>query len=136
MIAGISGEPGIGKSTLLESFIAELHKQSERPTIVRSRCSENLAGSEAYAPVLEALDGLRTRARSSFDTLMHSVAPTWHAKLAAAGEQERDAAAAASQERMKRELRAFLADASRRAPLVWVIEDLHWADIATIGHAD
>src|SRR5439155_23070600 len=75
LIVGVSGEPGIGKTTLLESFMRELRGAPERPTVVRVRCSENLAGSDAYLPVLEALDSLRTRPRSSFDTLMHSVAP-------------------------------------------------------------
>jgi serine/threonine protein kinase/tetratricopeptide (TPR) repeat protein len=134
-IVGISGEPGIGKSTLLESFMADLQSAGERPTVVRVRCSENLAGSEAYLPVLEALDSLRSRGHSSLDSLMRSVAPTWHAQLTASTAAVDDgggAAAAASQERMKRELRAFLLDASRRAPLVWLIEDLHWADVSTI----
>jgi serine/threonine protein kinase/tetratricopeptide (TPR) repeat protein len=131
-IVGISGEPGIGKSTLLEAFMSELQASGDRPTIVRSRCSENLAGSEAYLPVLEALDAMRTKGRSSFDALMRSVAPTWFARLAGATDDDRGSAADASQERMKRELRAFLHDASRRAPLVWIIEDLHWADVSTI----
>ncbi len=133
-IVGVSGEAGIGKSTLLEAFMTELQVADERPTVVRVRCSESLAGNEAYLPVLEALDGLRSRGRASFDQLMRSVAPTWHAQLAhsVAGDDERAAAAAASPERMKRELRAFLFDASRRAPLVWIIEDLHWADVSTI----
>jgi serine/threonine protein kinase len=135
MIVGISGEPGMGKSTLLEAFMSDLQRPGERPTVVRVRCSENLAGSEAYLPVLEALDSLRSRGRSSLDALMQSVAPNWHAQLApstTSPEDGRGSAAAASQERMKRELRAFLLEASRRAPLVWLIEDLHWADVSTI----
>jgi tRNA A-37 threonylcarbamoyl transferase component Bud32/tetratricopeptide (TPR) repeat protein/Cdc6-like AAA superfamily ATPase len=130
VIVGVTGEPGIGKSTVLEAFMVELQKADERPTLVRVRCSENLAGSEAYLPVLEALEDLRSRARSSFDALMRSVAPTWHAQLVAT--DGNGATAAASPDRMKRELRAFLSEASRRAPLVWLIEDLHWADVSTI----
>lgn len=129
VIVGVTGEPGIGKSTLLEAFMAELQQVAERPALVRVRCSENLAGSEAYLPVLEALEELRSRAGSSFDALLRSVAPTWRAQLVASDDS---GAAAASPDRMKRELRAFLAEASRRAPLVWIIEDLHWADVSTI----
>ena len=140
MIVGVSGEPGIGKTTLLEAFMSELQNAAQRPTVVRVRCSENLAGNEAYLPVLDALDSLRSRGHSSFDALMRSSAPNWHAQLAVSAIAATDSAsaeavppgAAASQERMKRELRAFLFEASRRAPLVWIIEDLHWADVSTI----
>ena len=35
--------------------------RGERPTIARGRCSESLAGIEAYLPILEVLDGLLHR---------------------------------------------------------------------------
>ena len=129
----IAGEPGIGKTTLLEAFLSALQRSDDRPIVVRSRCSESLAGNEAYLPVLEALDSLRSRGHASLDNLMRSVAPTWHAQVSTST----DAAAtyartAQSQERLKRELRAFLAEASKQAPLVWLIEDLHWADVSTV----
>ncbi|MEZ5316782.1 MAG: protein kinase [Vicinamibacterales bacterium] len=136
LMMGVSGEPGIGKTSLLEDFLGEIAGSGDHPTIMRGRCSENLAGNEAYLPVLEALDGLLARAGgSSFDTLMRTVAPTWHAQVSTAstGDGEgREAIPAASQERMKRELGALFHDLSRRAPLVWVIDDLHWADVSTV----
>ncbi len=137
---GIAGEPGIGKSSLLDDFLAHLEALEVRPTIARARCSENLAGADAYLPVLEALDSLRgrgARGRGNFDTLIQTVAPTWAAQMlsGAAKQPESEEAGrspAVSQERMKRELSALLQDLSRRAPLVWVIDDLHWADVSTI----
>ncbi len=39
---------------------------------------------------------------------------------------------AASQERMKRELGAFLQEVARLRPLVLFFDDLHWADVSTI----
>ena len=35
---------------------------AERPIVARGRCSERLAGAEAYLPILEALDSLLHRA--------------------------------------------------------------------------
>ena len=61
LILGVSGEAGIGKSSLIEDFLVELTTRPERPIVARGRCSERLAGVEAYLPVLEALDSLLHR---------------------------------------------------------------------------
>ena len=52
------GEPGIGKTSLVEDFLTELGTAAGAPIVARGRCSERLAGAEAYLPVLEALDSL------------------------------------------------------------------------------
>ena len=53
----VVGEPGIGKTTLVEEFLADAVADGSC-TVARGRCSERLAGSDAYLPVLEALDSL------------------------------------------------------------------------------
>jgi tetratricopeptide (TPR) repeat protein len=138
-ILTILGEPGIGKTMLVEDFLAELAQQPERPFLVRGRCSERLAGAEAYLPVLEALDNLlHTSSWGSVQTLIKSVAPTWYVQVAhAAASQDsvarvREEAQAVSQERMKRELGALLQEASRLRPFVLFLDDLHWADVSTV----
>jgi hypothetical protein len=40
--------------------------------------------------------------------------------------------AAGSQERLKRELLAFVVEMSREAPLVLFLDDVHWADVSTV----
>lgn len=134
VMIGITGEAGIGKSSVLDEFLCEIEGAPERPIVVRARCSENLAGAEAYLPVLEALDNLRSR--GGVDSLLRTVAPTWSAQLLVPSTETTDLAhearPAASQERMKRELSGLLRDLSRGAPLVWFIDDLHWADVSTI----
>jgi hypothetical protein len=135
----VLGEPGIGKTNLADDFMAELTRQPERPFLVRGRCSERLAGSEAYLPLLEALDQLLHRANSSsVGSLIKSVAPTWYTQVAhAAASQDsvarvREEAPAVSQERMKRELGVLLQEASKQRPFVLFLDDLHWADVSTI----
>jgi tRNA A-37 threonylcarbamoyl transferase component Bud32 len=138
-ILTVLGEPGIGKTNLVEDFLAELSEVPERPIVVRGRCSERLAGAEAYLPVLEALDNLLHRSSwSAIHSLIKSVAPTWYVQVAHAGVSQdsvarvRDEAPAASQERMKRELGTLLQEASRLRPFVLFLDDLHWADVSTI----
>ena len=54
----LSAEAGIGKTTILDAFVRLLEDRGEAVRVGRGRCSERLAGSEAYLPVLEALDSL------------------------------------------------------------------------------
>src|SRR5581483_4589951 len=65
--------------------------------------------------------------------------PTWYAQVATHTPEPvaivadiREPMAAASQERMKRELGALLLELSRTQPVVVFIDDLHWADVSTI----
>src|SRR5436305_288610 len=54
----VTGEPGIGKTTLVEDFVSELATTGLPFAWARGRCSERLAGTEAYLPFLEALESL------------------------------------------------------------------------------
>jgi tRNA A-37 threonylcarbamoyl transferase component Bud32 len=138
-VLSVMGEPGIGKTILVEHFLAELAMLPERPFVVGGRCSERLAGAEAYLPVLEALDSLlHGSSWSSVETLIKTLAPNWYVQVAHAGSNQesiarvREEAPAASQERMKRELGALLLEASRLRPFVLFLDDLQWADVSTI----
>jgi predicted Ser/Thr protein kinase len=111
----ISGEPGMGKTTLVEDFLSVLTAHRAPHSVARGRCSERLAGTEAYLPLLEALDSLiHAEGGESAAHLMKLVAPTWYAQIAPL-----DGASAiadvkgTSQERMKLEISAFLEETSR-----------------------
>ena len=54
----VAGEAGLGKTTLVEDFLTQIHHTNPACLIARGRCSERLAGAEAYLPFLEALDSL------------------------------------------------------------------------------
>jgi predicted ATPase len=133
----LAGEPGIGKTTLVEEFVNELTATARSCHVARGRCSERLAGTEAYLPFLEALESLlRGAAGDALACLLQAVAPTWYAEIApssvASSAAPPPAACAPSRERLKRELLAFFQDAARDRPVVLFLDDLHWADAATV----
>jgi len=88
---------------------------------------------------LEALESLLHRESGvAMAGALKRVAPTWYVQVAPlAGKDSSlsrvmEEAKAASQERLKRELIAFLQEASRLRPLVFFLDDLHWADVSTV----
>jgi hypothetical protein len=139
VMVGVFGEPGIGKSTLVEDALGEMAVHVLRPCIARGKCSERLAGAEAYLPLLEVLDELlQPGSGGGFSDMMRTVAPTWYAHIAppSAGsrttDRTREDLKHASQEHMKRELAALFQEISHVRPLVLFIDDVQWADPSTI----
>jgi predicted ATPase len=135
LLVCVTGEPGLGKSTLVEDFLDELAASGRPHSVAHGRCSERLAGAEAYLPVLEALDSLlKGQGGAGAAELMKQEAPTWYVQLAPLAANDPSlagvlaAAQGASQERLKRELGVFLDEVSRRRPLVMFLDDVHWAD--------
>src|SRR5262249_52954338 len=55
LVVCVTGEPGLGKTTLVEGFLEGLAGGEQSYALARGRCSERLAGAEAYLPLLEAL---------------------------------------------------------------------------------
>jgi predicted ATPase len=138
MVMCVSGEPGIGKTTLVENFLDEL-TESGGAYLARGRCSERLSGAGAYLPLLEVLDAL-IHAPNGGDHLarvMKLLAPTWYAQVAPLATHDSSGSRAAadnrgvSPERLKRELAQFIEEVSRLRPLVLVLDDVHWIDLSS-----
>jgi predicted ATPase len=135
----VTGEPGLGKTTLIESFLDELSAGGLPCSVARGRCSERLAGAEAYLPILEALDNLlQGDGGAAAAGLLKQLAPTWYVQLAPLAADDpplagvRADAEPASQERRKRDLGVFLEQLARLRPLVLFLDDIHWADPSTV----
>jgi DNA-binding winged helix-turn-helix (wHTH) protein/tetratricopeptide (TPR) repeat protein len=138
LLVCVAGEPGIGKTTLVEKFLSDLYASGAKFSLAMGRCSQRLAGSEAYLPFLEALGSLLRSDCGEAKHKLRALAPSWYAQLFPLSESEpSDAALQAyarttTQERVKRELGAFLGEIARAETLVLFFDDLHWADSSTI----
>ena len=136
-LAFVSGEAGVGKTTLTEVFQQRLSR-SGRCTVARAECVQQYGPGEAYQPLLEILTRLaRTPLRRELIRALRRFAPLWLAQLPALPTSADAASLArrtvgATPERMLRELTDALEALAERAVLVLQIEDLHWSDPATI----
>jgi predicted ATPase len=133
----VTGEPGIGKTALVEAFLAQA-TEDDTPRVGRGQCVEQYGSGEPYLPVLEALGRLGRGAGSEeLVEILLRHAPTWLVQLPAlVADRELDAvqrrAQAATRDRMLRELVEALDALTAATPLVLVLEDLHWSDSATV----
>jgi DNA-binding winged helix-turn-helix (wHTH) protein/tetratricopeptide (TPR) repeat protein len=135
-IVWIAGEAGVGKTTLIESAIAELGEI----VCAHGQCVEQFGAGEPYLPMLEALGAL-CRQDAALVPMMRAVAPTWLLQLPwLSDEAERDSMrrelAGSSPDRMPRELGELLDRYTQQQPLLLVTEDLHWSDHATVRLID
>lgn len=138
LLVCVTGEAGIGKTTLVEDFLSGLVTNGSAHLVARGRCSERLAGTEAYLPILEALESLLHGGGSKAVTrVMRRLAPTWYAQVVPRSGVHSGAAISSdvvptSQERLKREVVGFFGEITQRQPLVLFIDDVHWADLSTV----
>jgi predicted ATPase len=131
----IAGEPGIGKTALVETFL-QRSVARRRVRFARGQCVEQYGASEAYLPWLEMLDQMGRD--EGVVRLLRRYAPMWLAQMPwLIGPIEREKLqreiVGTTRERMVRELAEALEALSEMAPLVLVLEDLHWSDQSSIG---
>jgi adenylate cyclase len=127
----ISGDAGMGKTTLVEEYLSN----RDQLMLARGRCSERLCRTDAYLPVLEALDELlRSNWGSIAARLLREVAASWYSQVRRRSGDPGLAAGAgpSSQEQLKLQFLGFLAELSKHKPVALFIDDLHWADESTV----
>ena len=135
----ISGEPGIGKTTLSDEFLRRARSRFPGLSVSRGRCVEQYGTGEAYLPFLDAIGGLlQGNSRERLAAVMRASAPTWCAQLpvafasTAAIETIQQDTIGATKERMMREMGDALGIFATTSPVVILLEDLHWADPSSV----
>ncbi|WP_374087318.1 AAA family ATPase [Methylomicrobium lacus] len=129
-LAFVTGEAGIGKSTLIEMF---MQNGQDKPAVLWGQCIEHFGAGEALLPLLGAL----ARRGPSLISVLRARAPAWLVQMPGllSAEQRLDLqreVLGATQERMLREGCEILETLSADTPLIVVLEDLHWSDYATL----
>ncbi len=136
-IVFITGEPGIGKTTLVDAFVDRIAARGEL-WITYGQCVEQYGAGEAYRPILEALNRLyRTQNGDRLLPLLRQYAPTWIAQmpwLLSESEYEKlqPKLRGATPERMLREFAEAMEILSTDTLVILVLDDLHWSDHATL----
>lgn len=133
----VTGEPGIGKTALIEAFLATIAAAGDFWS-ARGQCLDHYGAGEAYLPILEALSRLaRGPGGDRVVGLLGTHAPTWLAQMPALMSAETLAALqprilGATRERMLREMAEAMEALAAERPLVLLLEDLHWSDPSTL----
>lgn len=126
----VAGEPGVGKTLLLDAY--ERQARSHRMTVFRATASP-IEGGRAFASLLDALDCRQT----SRDPLRAEIA-----RLAAAVTTDADAAVYGSSPLPRFEpMRRFAAQDAlvelvcglAETPMSFILDDIQWADQATVA---
>jgi len=135
-IAFVTGEAGIGKTTLVDAFHQRVF-QGAGVLIARGQCVEGFGGKEAYYPVLEALGQLMRDDSTSVIEVLAKKAPTWLVQFPSLVRPEQRETLqreilGTTRERMVRELCEALEVLTAATPVVMILEDLHWVDPSTL----
>ena len=133
----VTGEAGIGKTTLVDTFLAQLADRADM-RMTSGQCVEHYGPGEAYMPLLEATTRLcRGPGREYRIEGLKRYAPSWLVQLPGLLEPEDRAllqqrVQGTSRERMLREMAEAAELFAHTRALVLVLEDVHWSDLSTL----
>jgi len=124
----LGGESGVGKTRLLTEFEAGL----DDAQLLRGECLEQGDAELPYAPLLGALRPLVRSDSAALAGLSPGSRASLAALLPSLGEPALDdRGAATGQARLFEALLELLDRISQEAPVVLILEDMHWADRST-----
>jgi predicted ATPase/energy-coupling factor transporter ATP-binding protein EcfA2 len=137
-IVFVTGEPGIGKTTLIELFSQSIAKDSG-VVVALGQCIEQYGAGEAYMPILDALERLcGTPTGPQVVERLRRLAPSWLANfpsLSSADEhlELQRRTIGITPERRLREIGAFLEAMAKDFTVLLILEDLHWLDPSSLA---
>ncbi len=139
----VEGPPGIGKTRLVHEFLAILqaNPSSDRmQTLILLGNAHELEQSLPYQPVIDALRGLLSRPDWPLIRASLNLAPVWLTEITRLLPEMQfqfsgliPAYEAANESRTREGIHQFLENLSHRFQVVLFLDDLHWADLSTIG---
>jgi DNA-binding winged helix-turn-helix (wHTH) protein len=131
----ITGEAGIGKTTLLDITLERVPRDVG---VLRGHCTEMFGTREPFLPLIEAVQtACRGPHGPALSRALRDHAPAWLAQMPGLLDVNDRAAFqaeifGATRERMVREFCEFLEAICVTRPWIVVLEDLHWSDLATL----
>lgn len=133
----VRGEAGIGKTTLLRTFVARV-TGNDATVVAGAACAEAIGGCEPYRPLLDSVSTIvRTSPLDRDGALLRRYAPSWctHVPTFDGSLQPSPAGlpvGSATTTRMSRELTNYMeALATTHTAVLW-IDDVQWADAETL----
>jgi DNA-binding winged helix-turn-helix (wHTH) protein/predicted ATPase len=140
-IGVIMGEAGIGKTTLVDAFLARV-ANSDRLWISQGQCIHHYGEGEPYLPLLEAMGQMaKTSGGAQVVDVLRQHGPSWLIQLPSLltkteAEAIQEQRTTTTRERMLRELAESIETLAATRPLILVLEDLHWSDTSTLDWLD
>jgi DNA-binding winged helix-turn-helix (wHTH) protein len=134
-IVFVTGDAGIGKTALSERLAKSV--SATGAAVAVGHCLPGSGATDPYYPVLEMLTGGFGVDRDKLRELLTRLAPTWLIQLPAmvlpgGSEKLRMDMFDVTPHRMARELCDLLDALARTRPLLIILEDIQWADRATL----
>jgi len=135
----LEGEPGIGKTRLISELIAAQRREGETALVLRGVAYE-LEQGLPYQPILDALRGLLEGPDWKSLSVQLDLAAVWLTELArllpellTRYPEIPTPTQPADEARLWEALVQFFRALSRRGKVWLFLDDLHWADAATVG---
>ena len=132
----LTGEPGIGKSALADTFLDQL-RATHPVEIAYGQCLDHHGVGEPYLPLIEAFARLAgDQDGSTVREILSNQAPSWLAQMPSLWTRSErrvfEARSRATRERMMRELTLAVEAIASDIPLLLKLEDIHWSDVSTL----